>query len=232
MKTSCKIIEDLLPLYHDKICSEESSSMVEDHLKECAQCKKLLEDLDQDASVVKPENVKLLKGVREQWIKIRKRSLVRGLIAGICICLVLWVGYLGLTQWYIVDVPTGKMIVTDLCQLSSGDIAFHLYIDDKYDLNRIDVDTKDGVMYITPQRAVLQSKRIMEYNQGLYNRDYVVCPSGEFTDYCDFSYILGEELTAVYLGTPGDSILIWKQGQELPAATAELEERYRDYATR
>ena len=35
MKTSCKIIEDLLPMYHDGICSEESAVLIEEHLKEC-----------------------------------------------------------------------------------------------------------------------------------------------------------------------------------------------------
>ena len=35
MKTSCKIIEDLLPMYHDGICSDESAVLIEEHLREC-----------------------------------------------------------------------------------------------------------------------------------------------------------------------------------------------------
>ena len=45
MKTSCKIIEDLLPMYHDEICSEESAALIEEHLKECASCSQVLASL-------------------------------------------------------------------------------------------------------------------------------------------------------------------------------------------
>ena len=38
MKISCKIIEDLLPLYIDKVCSEESKKTVEEHLAQCSKC--------------------------------------------------------------------------------------------------------------------------------------------------------------------------------------------------
>ena len=45
MKTSCMIIEDLLPMYHDGICSEESAALIEEHLKECESCRQFLASL-------------------------------------------------------------------------------------------------------------------------------------------------------------------------------------------
>ena len=39
MKYACKIIQDLLPLYIDDVCSEESKNAVEEHLTECAGCR-------------------------------------------------------------------------------------------------------------------------------------------------------------------------------------------------
>lgn len=36
MKYPCSIIQDLLPLYVDEICSEESKNIVEDHLSQCS----------------------------------------------------------------------------------------------------------------------------------------------------------------------------------------------------
>lgn len=39
---SCKIIEDLLPLYVDGACSEESRNAVESHISACAECRKKL----------------------------------------------------------------------------------------------------------------------------------------------------------------------------------------------
>ena len=45
MKTDCEIIRDLLPLYVDDICSEKSRELVDEHLKECAECNDLLDRL-------------------------------------------------------------------------------------------------------------------------------------------------------------------------------------------
>ncbi|MBQ6886601.1 MAG: zf-HC2 domain-containing protein [Lachnospiraceae bacterium] len=44
-KYNCDIIQDLLPLYQDSICSDASKSMVEEHLEECPSCKDILNQL-------------------------------------------------------------------------------------------------------------------------------------------------------------------------------------------
>ncbi len=41
----CNIVRDLLPLYMDKCCSEESCTAVEAHLKECPECRLIMEDM-------------------------------------------------------------------------------------------------------------------------------------------------------------------------------------------
>ncbi len=45
-KISCNVTKDLLPVYLDDICSEESKSLVEEHLQECAKCKQFLEQMN------------------------------------------------------------------------------------------------------------------------------------------------------------------------------------------
>ena len=45
---SCEIIQDILPLYHDHVCSVASSAMVEEHLKDCKACTKVLAEMDDD----------------------------------------------------------------------------------------------------------------------------------------------------------------------------------------
>lgn len=39
MKYSCGLIQDLLPLYLDNVCSDESRLAVDEHLEECAECR-------------------------------------------------------------------------------------------------------------------------------------------------------------------------------------------------
>lgn len=40
MKISCNIIQDLIPLYYDNVCSIDSTKMVKKHLDECSHCQK------------------------------------------------------------------------------------------------------------------------------------------------------------------------------------------------
>ena len=42
MKKECKIVQDLLPSYVDKLTNEETNQYIEEHLKEC---KELLESV-------------------------------------------------------------------------------------------------------------------------------------------------------------------------------------------
>ena len=37
----CNVIIDLLPLYKEEICSEETKELVEEHLSGCDSCRKL-----------------------------------------------------------------------------------------------------------------------------------------------------------------------------------------------
>lgn len=46
LHTNCEIIKDLLPLYIDKCCSEESIEAVETHLRECEDCKSVFESMN------------------------------------------------------------------------------------------------------------------------------------------------------------------------------------------
>ena len=39
---NCEIVKDLIPLYCDGLCSEETRAAVEEHTAQCEDCKKLL----------------------------------------------------------------------------------------------------------------------------------------------------------------------------------------------
>lgn len=50
MKHECEVILDLLPLYHDGVCSEKSREMVEEHLVECEACQRALAEIRKEIS--------------------------------------------------------------------------------------------------------------------------------------------------------------------------------------
>ena len=51
MRISCDVMADLLPLYKDEICSEDSRKLVEEHLAECEGCKKRLTNYSTELQV-------------------------------------------------------------------------------------------------------------------------------------------------------------------------------------
>jgi len=66
-KDICKIAGDLLPLYVDNVCSEESKKMVEEHMAECAQCRMEYEQMK--------NNVKLPMNLDKEPLKRIKRKI-------------------------------------------------------------------------------------------------------------------------------------------------------------
>ena len=49
---NCNIVKDLIPLYIDGCCSEESGRIIEEHIKECDNCKKLIENMKAPDDIV------------------------------------------------------------------------------------------------------------------------------------------------------------------------------------
>jgi hypothetical protein len=87
MKVKCEVIEDLLPLYIDGVCSEESKVIVEEHLKECRLCDARYSvqksEIIVDRSIV-DENLKS----KRPFKKIKKYQIVRLIVILVIIPLV------------------------------------------------------------------------------------------------------------------------------------------------
>ncbi len=84
MKVTCKVIQDLLPLYVDGVCSPDTAALVEEHLKDCAPCQEAYHALKEapdpssahDTTLPKKET-KIVEGFkqirrtfRKKWVKI------------------------------------------------------------------------------------------------------------------------------------------------------------------
>lgn len=79
-KLSCDVIQDLLPLYHDDVCSEESSQLVEEHLQTCEQCRKELEQMDFTISIPEEKDeMKAAAAAARAWTRNRKKAFGLGL---------------------------------------------------------------------------------------------------------------------------------------------------------
>lgn len=91
MKTdviTCEVIQDLLPLYKDGCCSEQSGRIVEEHLAECESCRKKSEQFEEKLPLKTIPEEADLAGIRQGIGRI-KRWKVRG-IAALCLILCLF----------------------------------------------------------------------------------------------------------------------------------------------
>lgn len=83
-KYSCAIIQDLLALYHDGVCSEDSRQAVEQHLSECEMCSAVAKQL---------EDTELENNISEQSVGVlkkhgkRQRRIIAAIISGALIVL-------------------------------------------------------------------------------------------------------------------------------------------------
>lgn len=74
MNYPCNLIQDLLPLYHDCVCSKESVEIIEKHLSECAVCKECLSALDEtDEIIIKSENAEYEMKKADSFKAVKKK---------------------------------------------------------------------------------------------------------------------------------------------------------------
>lgn len=92
----CKIIKDLIPLSEEGLCSKESKAMIEEHIKDCENCRILCEKMPVDSkSAPVPDEKETFKKVNR---KIKKLTWKSG-ICGVLLLAILGVlGYLTFGQ--------------------------------------------------------------------------------------------------------------------------------------
>lgn len=99
MNVPCQVIRDLLPLYHDKVCSAESGRLVEEHLAHCGECRTELQRMDARFEVrrARPEEEKAAEAAAAAWRAGKRRAFRKGAaIAAAAILAVLAVAAVGI----------------------------------------------------------------------------------------------------------------------------------------
>ena len=82
----CKVIQDLLPIYIEKLTSNETNEYIENHLKECDECTKILTDMGENIILDKIDDIKKIDYLKK--IKYRNRLII-GTIFAISISLII-----------------------------------------------------------------------------------------------------------------------------------------------
>ena len=223
MKLPCNVILDLLPLYHDQVCSDETKALVEEHLLSCESCKEVLKSMGNELPIPKQdiESVEILKNIKKE---LRTKEF-KWLIFAVFV-LILVISLHNLLAYTLFPVASSKTSISNMSELSDGTIGFHLDVNSYRGLGNFNYEvSEDGsTLYIIPVSGIFPvwehsniSSANIYYNPE--NNCVIPYPGSDFW---------GNNIKKVYLGSPKEPTLIWEEGMDidLPAADKIMETEY------
>ena len=152
MKITCDVIQDLMPSYIDGILSEDSRTLVEEHMGTCQECRKMYEimkeEQEKEQNREKPSATSTAgrgtgrtknternanAGSAAALKKIRKKLLVRRVLtAAVAVVLTLIVAAAGYNHWYFnekyMTLEKSGMYVKDNCLYSSNNLISRMKV--------------------------------------------------------------------------------------------------------
>lgn len=206
MKYACNLIKDLLPLYHDEVCSEESKQAVEEHFEECQDCqeyyKKLNEsDIVELASFDEEMEEKKVESLKKVKKKLRKRDILFGIVAifGAIIMALFW--FSGGPVFILSLILLGIGSATAPIDVYTDVENYHLYMQGEQALEEFqskwgmdetifpeeitaDMEVQDFKMvYYNPWDAQYLGYLVVDYNEQDYENEVSRLKSCSSTDY-------------------------------------------------
>lgn len=76
MKIKCTVIRDILPLYVEKIVSEDTKTLVEEHIRECIDCQKELDEMKAFDEIPIDVNSNGLKNVKSKLFRDKFKAII------------------------------------------------------------------------------------------------------------------------------------------------------------
>ena len=235
----CEVIRDLLILYEDDVCSEESSRIIKEHIEDCAGCRKAYEQAKETFPPVSAipeetdkEGARFVKSLRKYRQKITFLNIIiLGfflLVAGALVK----IGWTEFLESSVFAVPAEDIKITELYQLAGGDIYCTLEFPKLVNppiLGSMDIidktsDKHEGFYELHCQYPLSVDEEKYFY----YDTMSIIFPaevSGDFYSnlYPDSTYTC----TSINYRGKGkkDKLVIWEEGQTLEKAPKHIEEK-------
>lgn len=179
----CEVIKDLLPSYADKISSEASNKLVEEHLKKCKNCTNVLKnmnkELDNEIIENQDEQIDYLKKYRMKKIKSNLIEVI--LLIIIFIEIILIISCLpdlefpvNINEFSVKYHPEDRYFESKVLTISLGEEPFDI------ECHKREVDDRNGkILYIRPMKKIclvednfaMDSIEIYEHTTKIYLED-------------------------------------------------------------
>lgn len=151
-KNDCKIVQDLLPNYIDKLTNEYTNEFIEKHLSECSECKKIYDEMRKQIDLDIQVNDKEIKPMK----KINKKIKIMGILILILAIIVAISLYINFKTSYLFDAKTEEIAGSEI-QVSNDRYA---YIEYNSNYNNIDIDTT--IIMTLDDKNICKNARIIE----------------------------------------------------------------------
>ncbi len=226
MKLPCELVQDLLPLYHDGVCSEVSQTLVTEHLKNCPDCHKILQAIEKEIEVPEAEQTDSneLRSIQKKWQASLAHACMRGLSIGAVLVILLVAIYLAVFEWNWLPISTYDCQIAEIYQLADGRILYRMDLPENAWSRSFRFEHhEDGSDYIIPVRSLIDLGQV----QGLpdFLTDYHLIDPAENNAY-QKDHGHGNPVIKWYWGHPNGAILIYEEGMVLEPAPDHLEELY------
>lgn len=218
MNYPCKLIQDLLPLYYDGVCSVESREIIEEHLSECAECSRIFEEI-READKVSIPAAPIHEMQKADSLKKVKRKILRKQIliaaAALVAVAIIWFG-ISMPLKLSVDAAKPENISVSLL---NGDLIARLHgsFPGEIRIKNVEIDSNaEGKYYmffniseskwdrLTTSKADY-TDRVLAYKEiGAANIERIYYYTGDFTG---IDMLTGEELKHVI----EQSTLMWSK---------------------
>lgn len=210
-KIECDVINDLLPLYYDRVCTRESRKLVEEHLEECPSCRAMLKELESDYPLAENADVEnnkegaLIQNISHTWKQTVMKAFIKGVLIAVAVFFIGCLGYYGLFRYPLVILENDEITVRGY-DTEDGEIGIEiLQTGNFYATNAIYKEDDRGNLYILIKRPVFGTKREAGEEPGRYRLGFDT-----------------NKYQKIYVGDSKDRVMVWEKGMELPEAPSDF----------
>jgi len=220
-KNECNVVRDLMPLVLDRVASDESRALVEEHMGSCEECRKQYEEMKADMPAetraeYEAEQRDIVRTLKQMKRQKKIRRILRVVLPAV-ISLVVLIGgmmlYGWLWQWDTVPLEN-DMYTLSLAQQKDGTVHVIAERFDTIGSSSVMEERMEGdqhIIYVYFRVPMIHSKekKLEDRRKG----DLV-------------SFENDEQIDEIRQGGPDNYKTIWKKGDPIPEASEEMEAYY------
>jgi len=228
---TCNVIADLLELFSDEVVSEDTKTLVEDHLRDCETCNEKLALIRHNLKIPAEVNAEPIKKIKR---KIKKKNIIISIISVVVVASILLGAFIFLTQ-YEVAIPFERTHIFSVeLNVEDGDIYIHFMdnIESYATMHQVNYDDATMEVYVHfrdtyhtryfSNRARFNNSIAVRGTEGmsvnLFPNHEELNLNLETHDTLDFEYIRVDTMRVYYSTWPlaqgavlGEKYLIWER---------------------